>query len=89
MRVVPLVLNHFGWWSKKAESYFYLNGPEMTLGDQTGQSLKTTGEKYLLFNCKDAMQVFSCEKFQIFCRTTQVTLLTCRYFSGQGIVGSL
>ena len=25
----------------------YLNGPEMTLGDQTGQSLKTTGEKDL------------------------------------------
>ena len=62
----------------------YLNGPEMTLGDQTGQSLKTTGEKDLLSSCKDVIQVFSCEKFQIICRMTQATSLTCRYFRGQG-----
>ena len=66
----------------------YLNGPEMILRDQTGQSLKTTGEKDFLSSCKDVIQVFSFEKFRIICRMTQLTFLTCRYFRGQGIVGS-
>ena len=36
----------------------YLNDLKLTLGDQTGQSLKITGGKDLLFNCKDAPLVF-------------------------------
>ena len=34
----------------------YLNNLEMTLGDQTGQSLKITGGKDLLFNGKDEFE---------------------------------
>ena len=60
----------------------YLNGPEMTLEDQTGQSLKTTGENDLLF-----MQLQRCNArvlFKCFAgRHAQVTLLTRRYFRGQ------
>ena len=47
MRVVPLVLEHFGRWSKKSETYLddLSNDQKITLENQTGQSLKTIAVK--------------------------------------------
>ena len=51
MRVIPLVLEHFGRWGKKAETYLddLSKQSKDDLENQTGQSLKTIGVKELPF----------------------------------------
>ena len=60
VRVVPLVLKHFGRWGKKVETY--LNDLSKRSKDDFGKSnradFKAIGIKELLFNCNVAMPMY-------------------------------
>ena len=60
VRVVPLVLEHFGRWGKKAETYLHdlSKRSKDDFGNQTRQSLKTINVKELPFNCNVAMPMY-------------------------------
>ena len=87
MRVVLLVLEHFGRWGKKAESY--LDGLSKRSRDHFERlnraEFKDHWRKRLAIQLQRCNASVLLQKIQIICRMTQVTFLNCRYFRGQGL----